>query len=150
MGQQANIVAFDGAATPIAHTFFGEGISVVNGETIAVWREQNAALSYEAQGSITMKKRKLQNGIYRVATRVEIPVMESVSGQNAAGYTAPPKVAYRDTDESVGYFHERGTPTGRRIVKQLASNIRNNLNTTTPVITVGPMAELFDMLVMPT
>jgi hypothetical protein len=150
MSQQANITAFDGASTPVSHTFFGEGISVLNGESIAVWREQNAALPYEAQGVITMKKRKLPSGIIRVACRVEIPVMESITGQNAAGYTAAPKIAYVDTDESVGYFNTRGTPTSRRIVKQLASNVRNNLSTTTPVITAGPLAELFDMLVMPT
>jgi hypothetical protein len=150
MSQQANITAFDGAATPVSHTFMGEGITSVNGETVAIWREQNAALPYEAQGVITMKKRKLPSGIIRVACRVEIPVMESITGQNAAGYTAAPKIAYVDTDESVGYFSTRGTPTSRRIVKQLASNVRNNLSTTTPVITAGPLAELFDMLVMPT
>jgi hypothetical protein len=150
MSQQANITAFDGAATPVSHTFMGEGITSVNGETVAIWREQNAALPYEAQGVITMKKRKLPSGIIRVACRVEIPVMESITGQNAAGYTAAPKIAYVDTDESVGYFSTRGTPTSRRIEKQLESNVRNNLSTTTPVITAGPLAELFDMLVMPT
>jgi len=75
MSQQANITAFDGAATPVSHTFMGEGITSVNGETVAIWREQNAALPYEAQGVITMKKRKLPSGIIRVACRVEIPVM---------------------------------------------------------------------------
>lgn len=148
MTAQANIVAFDGAATPVVHTFYGEGVKNVNGEDVAVWREQNASVPYAAQGVITAKKRKLPKGIYRVEFRTEIPVMETISGQNSAGYTAPPKVAFTDTDVSIGYFSERGTPTSRRIVKQLSTNIRNNLSTTTPVITAGPLAELWDNLVM--
>jgi len=150
MAQQADITAYDGAAAPVAHTFVGEGISTVKNELIAIWREQNTALPFAAQGVITFKKRKLPSGVWRVSCRVEIPVMESVSGQNAAGYTAPPKVAYVDTDESVGFFDERGTPVSRRIVKQLQSNIRNNISTSVAVVTAGPMAALFDFLVMPT
>jgi hypothetical protein len=150
MSQQQNITAYDGAATPVSHIFAAEGVTTVNGETVAVWREQNPSLSYAAQGKVTMKKRKLPSGIYRVSCRVEIPVMESISGQNSAGYTAVPKVAFIDTDESVGYFNERGTPVSRRLVKQLASNIRENISTSVAGVTAGPLAELWDTLVMPT
>lgn len=97
-----------------------------------------------------MSLKKLGSGIYRVNSRVSIPVMEAIAGNNSSGYTAPPKVAYIDTVDTVAYFSDRGTIAGRRLARQLSVNIAGGIATTvTPVVT-GPVAELFDLLLMPT
>ncbi len=150
MSAIANIVAFDGASTPVSHTFYPISVVREGDEVTATWREQNSAVPVYAQGVVTMKIKRLPSGTYRVSQRVELPVMESISGQNAAGYTAAPKVAYVDTMESVGYFSERSTITGHRTVRQLGINILGNISTSVTPATSGPAPELFDLLVAPT
>lgn len=150
MSAIANIVAFDGATTPVSHTFTPISVTREKGMVLAEWRENVAGLPAYASPRVSMRLEKLKSGLYRVESRVVVPVMESVSGQNAAGYTAAPKVAYENTDVTIGYFHERSDLTGRRLVRQLAVNIMGNVSTTVTPATTGPAAELFDLLVTPT
>jgi hypothetical protein len=151
MGQQANVVAFDGAATPVSHTLVGEGVIRLPDGTIQMsWKESLTGVPDYAQVRLIMTKRKLPSGVFRVTSRAEVPVMESISGQNSSGYTAPPKVAYTDTVEAVGYFHERGVVTGRRLARQLAINILGNVSTSVAPVTTGPVPELFDQLLAAT
>lgn len=75
--------------------------------------------------------------------------MEAVSGQNAAGYTAAPKVAYVNTVQIVGLFHERSTIAERRLVRQLALNIGGNISTSVAAVTTGPVPELIDQMIVP-
>lgn len=149
MGQQANIVVFDGAATPVTHTLVGEGVEKQkDGTTVAVWKESLAGVPDYAQIRATQTRRKLPSGVFRVTSRVEVPVMESVAGQNSAGYTAAPKVAYTDTTEIVGYYHERSTVTGRRLSRQMAVNLAGNIATSVAPVATGPAPELFDQLIV--
>lgn len=153
MSNIANIVVFDGAATPVSHTLVP--VEVVKdpktGQITAKWREQLAALPTYAQVCATARLSKTRrSGVWNVDFRVEVPVMESVSGQNALGYTAAPKVAYTDTSGFYGHFHERGTIAGRRLSRQLAVNASGNVSTSVAAATTGVVPELFDTLVMPT
>lgn len=150
MSAIANIVAFDGQSTPVSHTFVAESVARNGTEVIATYKEATAGVPDYAQGRVTIKKAKLPSGVWRASVRVELPVMESISGQNSAGYTAPPKVAYTDTVETVGYYHERSTIAGRRGSRQLAVNIMGNISTTVAAATAGPASELFDTLISPT
>jgi len=150
MSAISDIVAFDGAATPVSHTFKPQSVTRENGVVTAFWKEVNVSVPDAAQGTVTMSLKKLGGGIFRVNSRVAIPVMEAIAGNNSSGYTAPPKVAYIDTDDNVGYFSERGTIAGRRLVRQLATNILNGVSTSVTPVTTGPVAELFDLLLMPT
>lgn len=151
MSAQANITVFDGAATPVSHTLIGEGIErLADGTLKASWKESLAGVPDYAQIRVTATKRKLKSGVFRVAFRVEVPVMESISGQNLSGYTAPPKVAYVDTAEMVGYYHERSIVTGRRLSRQLAVNLGGNISTSVTPVTTGPLPELFDQLIQVT
>ena len=148
MGQQANITVFDGAGTPATHTLVGEDIKrLADGSVQAIWKESLAGVPDYAQIRAIQTKRKLPTGVFRVSTRVEVPVMESVSGQNSSGYTAAPKVAYTDTTELVGYYHERSTLAGRRLSRQLCLNLGGNISTTVTPQTAGPVPELFDQLI---
>jgi hypothetical protein len=150
MAAMANIVAYDGAATPVSHTFSPCGTEKEKGEVVSRWREQLAGVPLYACPTVTARARKLPNGIWRVSTRVEVPVMESVSGQNAAGYTAAPAVAYVNTAELVGFFSERAAIADHRIVRMLAVNIANNITASVAAATAGMLPDLFDTLVTPT
>lgn len=145
MSTQANIVAFDGATTPVSHTFIpiasvGLGQSGWEGS----WRDNNAALPIIAAPRITQKFNELKGGIVRCETAVELPVMESVSGQNSAGYTAAPKVAHVIKEAYVTYAHERATPADRRLARQLLINVMGNISTSVAAATTGPASELHD------
>lgn len=151
MAAQANITVYDGAATPVAHTLVGEGISrLADGSLVAVWKESLAGVPDYAQVRVTATKKKLKSGVFVVSARVEVPVMESISGQNSSGYTAAPKVAYVDTVELRGYFHERSIVTGRRLVRQIAVNLGGNISTSVTPVSTGPLPELFDQLIQVT
>jgi hypothetical protein len=150
MSAIAAITVFDGAASPVSHTFTPISVTRVNGKVIAEYREALVSVPAYAQPRITLTLERLKSGVYRSEMRTVVPVMEAILNQNAAGYTAAPKVAYENTVVVSGLFHERSDITGRRLVKQMVANLMNNLSTTTPAITAGPLAELVDQLVAPT
>lgn len=150
MSAQANIVAFDGAATPVSHTFVPIGTSSdpKDNSSSAFWREGIVALPIYAQGTITHKVVQLKSGVWRVSNTVSLPVMEMANGQNAAGYTAAPKVAYVNTVVVTGYFHERASIAERRLVRQLAVNVSGGVITSVVPIQTGASAELIDLNVV--
>jgi hypothetical protein len=150
MAQAANIIAFDGASTPASHTFFPDSVARDKNVTTAAYKELVAAVPDVAQGRVSIKRTKLNNGVNRVSVRVELPVMEATNGANSAGYTAPPKVAHVPTVEVVGFFHERSTALERRTVRQLAINIMGNVATSVAAAQSGPSPDLFDGLLTPT
>lgn len=150
MSAIANIVVFDGQATPASHTLLAESVAREGKDVIATYKEALAGVPDYAQIRAIVKKTKLGSGVNRVSVRVEIPVMEAVNGQNSAGYTAAPKVAYTDTVETIGLFHERSLSTGRKSVRQMALNIMGNVTSSVVPASAGPAAELFDTLITPT
>jgi len=151
MANIASITVFDGAATPVSHTLNAVSISrQQDGTIVALWREGLTGLPVEAQVRAEMRQKVLKSGVVETRTRVVVPVMESISGQNAAGYTAAPKVAYEDTQEWVNYAHPRSTVTSRRLAKQIPTNISNNVTTTVAAATSGPFDEAVSQMLMPT
>lgn len=150
MSNIANIAVYDGAATPALHTLLAISVTKENGKIIAQYRENAASVPVNAQVSCTITLQKQGKSVYRTDTRVVVPVMESVSGQNAGGYTAAPKVAYENTVLVTGFFHERSDAVGRRLVRQLALNIAGSIGTSVTPVTTGPVPELIDLLVAPT
>lgn len=149
MSAIANIVAFDGASTPATHTFYPDSVTRDGDDVIAVYREQVATVPVYAQAQLTLRKKRMGSGVYRVSSRLEVPVMESIGAQNSAGYTAAPKVAYINTKEDVGFFHERSSIAERRLCRQLGINISNGIATSVTPVTSHAVGELFDLLVCP-
>lgn len=149
MSAQANIVAFDGAATPISHTFVpvSAAADMKSGDLTANWREALTTVPAYAQISVKTTEKRMNSGVYRVACIVEVPVMEAVNGANAAGYTAAPKVAYTNTVQLVSYFSERSTIAERRLARQLALNIYGGVSTSVAPVVTGPAPELIDQLI---
>jgi len=145
MSAQSNVTVFDGAATPVSHILvpMGAGPDPLLGN-VARWRELLSSVPLGANVRLSTMERRLKNGTNRVEIRVEVPVMESVAGQNSAGYTAPPKVAYTDTFMFVGYFSDRSTIANRRLGKQMIANLLNNISESRSAATSGVASELID------
>lgn len=152
MSSIGDITVYDGASTPVAHIL--KAVSVARDSAkgiIASWREQLAAVPVYAQVSAMLSQRKLSGGnVTRTELVVEVPVMESVSGQNAAGYTAAPKVAYVDKVVVLTFAHERSTETSKRLARMIAVNLLNNVSTSVAAATSGPVPQAFDQEIMPT
>lgn len=150
MSAITDITVFDGAATPVSHTL--KAISVVkeNGLYNALWRETVSTLPTEAQVRAELKQRVLKSGVLETRLRVVVPVMESISGQNAAGYTAAPKVAFEDAQEWVSFAHPRSTITSRRLAKQILTNLSNNVSTTVAAAVTGVFDEAISQQILPT
>lgn len=150
MSAIANLVAFDGASTPVSHTLAAVAVSREKDKVIAEWREALSGVPVTAQVRATTTIQRLKSGVYRTEVKVEVPVQETISNQNAAGYTAAPKIAYVNTIQVIGFFHERSDVTGRRLARQLAVNIANGVVGTVTPTTGGPAPELMDQLISAT
>lgn len=150
MSAQANITVFDGAATPVSHTLVASGVKVLkDGTQLAVYREQLSSLPLKAQVRVEARMRDFPTGVTESRFDVFVPVMESVSGQNAAGYTAAPKVAYEDRFALVQYAHPRSTLASRRLCKQIALNLGSNISTTVAAVSAGAVDEVVAQLIFP-
>lgn len=151
MASISNVVAFDGAATPVSHTFIPVSVSREGKDKIrADYREVFSGAPANAQPRLSITLERLKSGIYRTERRLVVPVMESVSGQNSSGYTAAPKIAHELTDVRIGFYSERSDFAGRRLVRQLGCNIDGNIATSVAPVTTGPIPELIDLLIVPT
>jgi len=150
MANIANIVAFDGAATPVSHTLVPIDVSRVKNKVMANWREQIPSLPVYAQIRASSVQEVLPSGIVKSEVKVVVPVMEAINAQNALGYTAAPKVAYEDTYALTSFSHPRSNITGRRLARQLLINILGNVTTSVAAATTGMVPDLTDMLVSPT
>lgn len=149
MSAQANITVFDGAATPVSHTLVPVGVTRLGNLIEASWREANVSLPLMAQIRAFTRFETLKSGIIRVTGGSVIPVMESIGSQNAAGYTAPPKVAHEVAYQTTLYASPRSTITDRRLGRQLHVNLCGNVVTSVTPVTTGFFPELFDQLINP-
>lgn len=150
MAAQANITVFDGATTPVSHVLVASGVKVLkDGTNYAIWREQLATLPVKAQVRAELRQRELPTGVVETRFEAVVPVMESVSGQNSAGYTASPKIAFEDKSGYYSYSHPRATIVSRRLCKQILLNALNNSAVTTPAIAAGVVDEAAVQQVFP-
>lgn len=148
MGAIANLVAYD--AGGIAHTFEPVSVSREGNTTTALWRENVASVTLEAQGTVTARSKVLSTNVVMTEVDFAIPVMESIGSQNAAGYTAAPKVAYYLRGKAQFHWHPRSTEALRRFVRQLLANVIQGTAVNVTPITTGQVPDLIDKVMMPT
>lgn len=150
MATQANIVAFDGAATPVSHTLVPTSNKTKpDGSSIAEWGERLASLPLKAQVNARMVQRKLPDGRWLLSFSSMVPIMEAINGANAAGYTAAPEVAYQVPITTTAYYPERATPAERKLARQLHINILGNISTSVAPASTGPVPDLLDNQIFP-
>lgn len=119
MAQIAPIAIADGK-TPTAQTHTFNPVSTA---PIAEYREAIASLPLIGQGTLTAENRSPSSAaLQRVKVKLALPAIEVVSGQNAAGYTGAPKVAYVNTVMVEFLLPVRGTVDQRKDLRVLLSN----------------------------
>lgn len=152
MSSMTDLTVFDGATTPTSNVLKAVSVSRDKGIVTAEWRANKANVPIYGQVRVTAKMQKSASGVYRTEARIVVPVLETVfpSTSTTAGYAAPPKVAYENTMIITGLFHERSDEGGRRLTRQLAANLLNNISTAVVPIQTGVLPELFDQLISPT
>lgn len=150
MSSIADLIAFDGESTPVGHTFKPIYVRNEDGKQVGLYREATVGVPLEAQSTVQLSQENLKSGVHKFVMRITLPVMESVSGQNSAGYTAPPKVAYTVTGEVVMFAPPRSTPQQRRNLRHLLINALYGSVVAAAVNTNGPSADLFDNGISPT
>lgn len=122
MSAIGNIVINDGATTPVAHTFYPVN---VDGAT-SNWRENQASLPLIGQGTLQVSVRETKNAIKQVHIALTTPALEQITGNNSAGYTAAPKVAYTPLVGVTFNFDGRSTTQQRKDVRVLIMNALAN------------------------
>jgi len=153
MADMANLVAYDGATTPVQRTFYPVSSDVDKDGTLssAIWREQLANTPNNGQGTVKMSIQKIvKTGVYRVSIRTEIPVMEIPASGSYSGLTAAPTVAHILTNDHVSYFHPRSTIEERRLSRMIGVNLLNNITASVAAATAGAGPLTIDTLVSPT
>lgn len=119
MSQIAPIVVADGAATPVNHTF-----NPVASAPDALYREAIAGLALVGQGVVLATNRSGSNAaLQRVRVKLVLPALEVVTGQNTAGYSAAPKVAYENAVICDFVLPLRGTAQQRKDLRVMLSNL---------------------------
>lgn len=149
MAVQSNVTVFDGANTPVSHTFGGIGVRLRGDIWEALWREYSQTLPTDACPRLSITLQKVKSGQNRVGVRFEVPVMESISGQNSSGYTASPKVAYVTVTELNQYSHARSSYADRKLGRMLPINFGNSITTSVAAATTGFVADAMDQFIMP-
>lgn len=149
MSAQANITVYDGASTPAAHTLVPIGVARQGNIIEATWREGVVTLPLMAQVRFSTRAEQLKSGVLKLSSTSVVPVMESIGSQNAAGYTAPPKVAHEVMYTTVSYTSPRATINDRRLGRQLHVNLLGNVSTSVVPVTSGFAPELFDQAINP-
>lgn len=119
MSQIAPISVADGKSTPVAHVF-----NPVTSTPEAMYRESVSALPLIGQGVlITQLKSQPTAAVQRIRVKLTLPALETASGQNAAGYTAAPKVAYSNDVILDFVLSSRGTVDQRKDLRVMLSNL---------------------------
>lgn len=119
MANIANIVIADGAATPVNHTFHP-----IQASPDALFREGISSLAMVGQGRIGLRSvSPASASLQRVSMTLELPALETVTAQNADGYTAAPKVAYTNTVKVEFLLPARGTTQQRKDLRVMLRNL---------------------------
>jgi hypothetical protein len=122
MSAIANIAVLDGESTPVTHTFYP-----IQSGPDSFWRESIAALSLIGQSTIKLTFRQdPRSGLFRQTWVLETPALETAGSQNAAGYTAGPKVAYSSKYKVDVIHHNRSSTQFRKNARVMASNLLLN------------------------
>lgn len=123
MSQIAPIAVADATSpTPVTHTF-----NPVSSGPVALYRESLTAIPLVGQGIMELVNRSGSDAaLQRVRVKMMLPALEQVTGQNAAGYTAAPKVAYTNSVIIDFLLPNRGTVQQRKDLRTMLKNSLDN------------------------
>lgn len=123
-----NITISDGAATPVAHTFSPIG----KDDKGVIWLEQTTPAPLSPIGAYRIGYRQSkslnvtgQGGVSKLVMTLALPKLETL-GNNSAGYTPAPTIAYRNVARLEIDMPERSTGQERKDLRIFFANLLNN------------------------
>jgi len=121
------LVKDDTVTTPVEYTFIP-----ITDTPVPFWRTSIANVPLEGQMRYTASVAKQKNGSYKLTTKLEVPVMETLGASGtSAGYVAPPKVAYVNTVIITMFADKRSTSQNRSDILKMAVGIVQGASSTT-------------------
>lgn len=137
MSSITTIVIADGKATPVSHTFYPSSSGF-----LSRWREQISGVPLIGQGVLGMLAKfdeKNASALQKIRIVLELPVQEVAGTQNAAGYTAQPKVAFTNKVICEFFLPGRGDAAMRKDIRVMLKNLLGD----------ATIVDAIDNLVMP-
>lgn len=96
------------------------------------WRASVAGVPIDGQIRLTQMQEKQKGGGYKVTSKLEVPVMETLGASGtSAGYTAPPKVAHVITTLITQFSDRRATNQNRADALKMAIGAVQGASATT-------------------
>jgi hypothetical protein len=158
MANMTNILVKDDATTPKEWT-----LQPITDTPVPFWRGADANIPLEGQPRLTFETLKLKNGGYKITSKLEVPVMETLGASGtSAGYVAPQKVAYVTTAIFTLFADRRSTIADRMNTVKMAIGIIQGATATTATGTLtnasaggawtastAPAPQMFNALILP-
>jgi hypothetical protein len=159
MGSMTNLLVKDDTTTTVVEYTFVP----ITDTPSPFWRAASGSAPLEGQMRLYLTQEKLKSGDYKLSAKLEIPVMETLGASGtAAGYVAPPKVAYVNTAFFTVFANARSTLSDRaNLVKLLAGLVGGASSTTATGVldqssaadawknSTLPVTQFFTQLVIP-
>lgn len=126
MSAPTNLLVKDDATAPVEITLLPLG------GTPSQWRSAIAGVPVYGQVMLEMNIEPLKSGTIKVTRKLSVPVMETLGASGtSAGYVAPPKVAYTNSDVRIQYVDPRSTTADRANLLKLATAIDQGASSVT-------------------
>lgn len=148
MAAMGNLLVKDDASSPVEYTF----IPVSDADGSPYWRTSIAGVPFEGQMRFRLTEESLKDGNWKRTAKLEVPVMETLGASGtAAGYVAPPKVAYVETFILSHFSNRRSTVADRANSLKLMLGILQGASATTAtgVLNQASAGQAFTSSVLP-
>lgn len=127
MSAMTNILVKDDAGTPVEYTFYP-----VTDTPIPFWRTNISGVPLDGQMRLFVSAEQVKSGAIKVTAKLEVPVMETLGASgSSAGYVAPPKVAYVDTNIFTKFVDGRSTLADRANGLKIMAGLMQGSSSTT-------------------
>jgi len=127
MPAMTDLLVKDDAASPVEYT-----LKPVTDTPNPLWRASVSGTPLDGQIRLTEMVDELKNGSYKVSVKLEVPVMETLGASGtAAGYVAPPKVAYVTTAIFSMFVDKRSTSQNRSDCLKMIVGLLQGASSTT-------------------
>lgn len=133
MSAMTNFLVKDDTATPVEFT-----LKPVTDTPNPYWRAAVSGTPLEGQPRLWAIQETQKDGSVKVSVKLEVPVMETLGASGtAAGYVAPPKVAYVNRGWLTHIFDKRSTQADRANTLRLLIGLAQGATSTTATGTLA-------------
>lgn len=141
MGSQANLTINDGAAVPVARTFYtnGAGWSDSAQAIVANWTDRSPgyAIGYW-KASLSFKEPSRNKKNYTVMIKTSVPVLEVLNSSTYSGITPAPTVSYMPISTTKFDMPERSSSDSRKNQLAIHRNMLANAVVTSAIHDLEP------------